>query len=102
MALAVQSGTTPSNRPISRRNSRVMTANPTRNVNTQFVVDWNNPSVSTVTDKAKTNDENLQEAFRRFREQRMVNSIPFFSCNRRLSVLRPSLPDSISNSSISN
>ncbi len=77
MALVVQSGSTPSNRPISRRNSRAMTANPTRNVNTQFVVDWNNPSTLTAADKTKTSDENLQEAFRRFREQRMVNFILF-------------------------
>jgi hypothetical protein len=80
MALVVQSGssTVPavSSHSPSRRNSRPMTANPTETVNTKFVVDWNNPSTVKSTNKSKTNDDDdLQEAFRRFREQRMVNFI---------------------------
>jgi hypothetical protein len=83
----------------SIRNSRAMTAKPNRILNTKFVVDWNNPSTLTSLNKTKTNAENLQEAFRRFREQRIVCLKKF---HRRMSVLRPSLPDSISNSRFSN
>lgn len=54
----------------SVRTSRPMTAKSNRTLNTNFVVDWNNPSTA---NKTKTNeDNNLQEAFRQFREQRMV------------------------------
>ncbi|CAF2423014.1 unnamed protein product [Rotaria sp. Silwood2] len=76
MALAVQSVsslssavTTVSTRSSTLRTSRPMTASTNRSMNTKFVVDWNNSSTSS--NKTKTNDDNLQEAFCRFREQRM-------------------------------
>ena len=75
MALAMQTvSSTPisnvSNRSSSSiRNSRPLTANnPSRYANnTKFIVDWNNPST-----KNKSNTDNLQDAFQRFRQQRMV------------------------------
>jgi len=79
MALAVQNvsllpsvSSSVSSRSSSLRPSRPITANANRDLNTKFVVDWNNPAILTSSNKTKTNDENLQEAFRRFREQRMV------------------------------
>jgi len=79
MALAVQpvsslSSTVPvgSNHSSSIRTSRPMTTKPNRTISTKFVVDWNNPSTVTASNKTKTNEENLQEAFRQFRQQRMV------------------------------
>lgn len=76
MALAVQHvsssvNTVTSHSSSSLRNSRPLTAGANRPMNTKFVVDWNNSSTSA--NKTKTNDDNLQEAFRRFREQRMVS-----------------------------
>ncbi|CAF0834722.1 unnamed protein product [Rotaria sp. Silwood1] len=78
MALAVQSVsslssavTTVSTRSSSLRTSRPLTASTNRTSNTKFVVDWNDSSTSASSNKTKTNDDNLQEAFRRFREQRM-------------------------------
>jgi hypothetical protein len=63
---AVPAVSTPSS---SIRNSRPMTAvHSNRTIDTKFVVDWNNPSA-----KTKTTNENLQEAFRQFREQRIVS-----------------------------
>jgi hypothetical protein len=50
--------------------SRPIKTNANQTINTKFVVDWTNPT--TLSNKTKTNDENLQNAFRRFREQRMV------------------------------
>lgn len=72
MALAVQSVTSshPSSISTGQRTSRPITANPSDSANTKFVVDWS--SSSTSTNRTKATDENLQEAFRRFREQRMV------------------------------
>lgn len=74
MALAVQSvSALPSSAmPTVRGNSRPMTSNSPATVNTKFVVDWSSPAASASASKAKSDDENLQEAFRRFREQRMV------------------------------
>jgi hypothetical protein len=82
MALAVEAAssitskmTAVSTLPSSIRTSRPMTANPNRTISANFVVDWNNPATlksSSSLNKTKTDDENLQEAFRRFREQRMV------------------------------
>jgi hypothetical protein len=77
MALAVQtslSSNVPvvSNHSSSIRTSRAVTAKPNRSLSTKFVVDWNNPSTLAASNKTKTNDDNLQEAFRRFREQRIV------------------------------
>ncbi len=79
MALAVQpasslSSTVPvgSNHSSSIRTSRPITAKTNRAISTKFVVDWNNPSTLTTSNTTKTSDENLQEAFRQFRQQRMV------------------------------
>ena len=74
MALAVQSvSALPTSAiPTVRGNSRPMTRNVPATVNTKFVVDWSSPSTSASANKTKSNDENLQEAFRRFREERMV------------------------------
>jgi hypothetical protein len=74
MAVALQSAATvvpPSSSSI--RSTRPMTANPRQTLDKKFVVDWNNPATVTSTiNKTKTDDENLQEAFHRFRQQRMV------------------------------
>ncbi|CAF0799755.1 unnamed protein product [Rotaria sordida] len=78
MALAVQSVsslssavTTVSTRSSSLRTSRPTTASTNRTMNTKFVVDWSDSTTLTSPNKTKTNDNNLQEAFQRFREQRM-------------------------------
>lgn len=82
MALAVQqvssmasstSLTTVSTNSTTSRPTRPVTAAANRNLNTKFIVDWNDSSASTSLNKIKTNDENLQEAFQRFRQQRMVS-----------------------------
>jgi hypothetical protein len=53
-----------------------MTAKSNQTRSTKFLVDWNYPGTlkpsSPSLTKTKTDDENLQEAFQRFREQRMV------------------------------
>ncbi|CAF1676940.1 unnamed protein product [Rotaria magnacalcarata] len=76
MALAVQNvssmsagGTTTPAQSSSLRAARPMTAGTNRSANSKFVVDWT--TGSTPSNKTKSNDDNLQEAFRRFREQRM-------------------------------
>ncbi|CAF0851432.1 unnamed protein product [Rotaria sordida] len=78
MALAVQSVsslssavTTVSTRSSSLRTSRPTTASTNRTMNTKFVVDWSDSTTLTSPNKTKTNDNNLQEAFQQFREQRM-------------------------------
>ncbi|CAF1285684.1 unnamed protein product [Adineta steineri] len=82
MALAVQPVTSSSSSlssvvsSVSTRSSpstiRPMINNSNRSVNTKFIVDWNSPSKTTaLSNKTKTTDDNLQDAFRRFREQRM-------------------------------
>lgn len=74
MALAVQSiSALPSSAiPTVRGNSRPMTSNASASATTNFMVDWSNPASSASPNKTRSNDENLQEAFRRFREQRLV------------------------------
>ncbi|CAF1334184.1 unnamed protein product [Adineta steineri] len=80
MALAVQPVTSSSLSSVvssvSTRSSpstiRPTINNSNRSVNTKFIVDWNSPSKTTaLSNKTKTTDDNLQDAFRRFREQRM-------------------------------
>jgi hypothetical protein len=77
MALAVKPGTSslvPAIAPVSTHSSlsRPIKTNANQTINTKFVVDWTNPTTLPLSNKTKTNDENLQNAFRRFREQRMV------------------------------
>lgn len=75
MALAVQS--VKSTLDSSSKTTQPMSIRTKGTANAKFVVDWNSPTTttttaSTISTQAKAKNENLQDAFRRFREQRMV------------------------------
>ncbi|CAF0871298.1 unnamed protein product [Adineta ricciae] len=74
MALAVQSVASSLNS--SSKTTQPMSVRNKAAANTKFVVDWTSPTITTTTasavsTQAKAKNENLQDAFRRFREQRM-------------------------------
>ncbi|UJR27304.1 hypothetical protein I4U23_008599 [Adineta vaga] len=77
MALSVQSVT--SSLESSSQSMKPVSVSSKRSVNTKFVVDWNSSATTktaaaaatSVLNQSKAKNENLQDAFRRFREQRM-------------------------------